>query len=162
MEYLDKFVVDFINDILIYSKFEEEHMVHLRLVLEKFGDQLYAKISIYEFWLDKVAFLGHVISIKGISVDPSKVKDVLDWRPPQNMSEIHSFLGLAGYYHRFIQDFSKIAKPMAKLLEKKWDLKLTKEDQESLEELQKRLTLALVLILPDVTKKFDIYYDASR
>jgi hypothetical protein len=78
------------------------------------------------------------------------------------MSEIHSFLGLAGYYHRFIQDFSKIAKPMAKLLEKKWDLKLTKEDQESLEELQKRLTLALVLILPDVTKKFDIYYDASR
>jgi hypothetical protein len=100
MEYLDKFVVVFVDDILVYSKSEEEHMEHMSLVLERLkGDQLYAKFSKCEFWLDKVAFLGHVISVEGISIDSSKVKDMLDWKPPQNVSEIHNFLGLVGYYH---------------------------------------------------------------
>jgi hypothetical protein len=79
---------------------------------------LYAKFSKCEFWLMEVAFLGHVISVGGVSVDPGKVKDVLNWKPPTDVSESHSFLGLAGYYRRFIQDFSKIAKPMTRLLEK--------------------------------------------
>jgi hypothetical protein len=119
MEYLDKFVVVFIDDILIYSKMEPEHEEHLRLMLEKLrANQLYAKFSKYEFWLTQVAFLGHVIFAGGVLVDPGKVRDVLNWKPPTNVSEIHSFLGLSGYYHRFIQDFSKIAKPMTRLLEK--------------------------------------------
>jgi hypothetical protein len=103
MEYLDKFVVVFINYILVYSETEEEHEEHLRLVLEKLrANQLYTKFSKCEFWLMEVAFLGHVISAGGVSVDPGKVNDVLNWKPPINISEIHSFLGLAGYYHRFI------------------------------------------------------------
>jgi hypothetical protein len=163
MEYLDKFVVVFIDDILIFSKTEEEHEKHLRMVLEKFrSNQLYAKFSKCEFWLTEVAFLGHVISAGGISVDPSKVKDMLNWMPPMNASEIQSFLGLAGYYRQFIKDFSKIAKPMTRLLEKNKDFDWTAECQVSFEELKKRLTSAPVLILPDITKKFDIYCDDSR
>jgi hypothetical protein len=103
MEYMDKFVVVFINDILIYSKMEAEHEEHLRLVSEKLrANQLYAKFSKCEFWLTQVAFLGHVISARGVSVDPGKVRDVLNWMSPMNISEICSFLGLAGYYRRFI------------------------------------------------------------
>jgi hypothetical protein len=119
MKYLDRFVVVFIDDILIFSKTMEEHEEYLRLVLEKLrSNQLYAKFSKCEFWLTEVAFLGHVISARGVSVDPGKVKDVLNWMPPTTVSEIQSFLGLAGYYRRFIKDFFKIAKPMTKLLEK--------------------------------------------
>jgi hypothetical protein len=103
MEYLDKFVVIFIDDILVYSKTEEEHEEHLRLVLEKLrANWLYAKFSKCEFWLIEVAFLGHVISARGVSVDPGKVKDVLNWKPPTNVSEIRSFLRLVGYYRRYI------------------------------------------------------------
>jgi hypothetical protein len=102
MEYLDKFVVVFIDDILIFSKIEEDHETHLRLVLEKLTThQLYAKSNKSEFWLSKVAFLGHDISVGGISVDLSKVRDVLNWMPPTNVSEIQSFLELAGYYRGF-------------------------------------------------------------
>ena len=93
-------------------------------------------------------------------MDPDKVKDALNWMLLQNVSKIRSFLGLAGYYRYFIQDFSKIAKPMMKLLEKNKDFDWTKECQNSFEELKKRLTSTPVLILPDITKKFDIYYDA--
>uniref|UniRef100_A0A0A9GW00 Reverse transcriptase domain-containing protein n=1 Tax=Arundo donax TaxID=35708 RepID=A0A0A9GW00_ARUDO len=119
MEYLDKFVVVFIDDILVFSKNEEEHEEHLRLVLQKLREnQLYAKLSKCEFWLKEVPFLEHIISAGGISVDPSKVKDVLNWQHLQNVSEIRSFLGLAGYYRRFIEGFSKIAKLMTELLEK--------------------------------------------
>jgi hypothetical protein len=133
------------------------------LVLEKLrSNQLYAKFSKCEFWLTEVAFLGHVISAGGVSIDPDKVKDVLNWMPPTTVLEIRSFLGLAGYYCRFIKDFSKIAKPMTKLLEKNKAFEWTKECQTSFEELRKCLTLAPVLILPDLTKKFDIYCDASR
>ena len=119
MEYLDKFIVVFIDDILIYSKNEEEHEEHLRLVLQKLREhQLYAKFSKCDFWLKEVSFLGHVITDGGISVDPGKVNDVLKWEPPQTVKEIRSFLGLAGYYRQFIEGFSKIAKPLMSLLEK--------------------------------------------
>jgi hypothetical protein len=138
MEYLDRFVVVFIDDILIFFKTMEEHAEHLRLVLEKLrSNQLYAKFSKCEFWLTKVAFLGHVISIRGVSVDPGKVKDVLNWMPPTTISEIQSFLGLEGYYRGFIKNFSKIAKPMTKLLEKNKTFEWTKKCQASFKELKK-------------------------
>jgi hypothetical protein len=163
MEYLDKFVMVFIDDILVFSKTMEEHEEHLRLVLEKLrSNQQYAKFSKCEFWLTEVTFLGHIVSAGGVSVDPGKVKDVLNWMPPATILEIWSSLGLAGYYRRFIKDFSKITKPMTRLLEKNKDFDWTEECQVSFEELKKRLTSAQVLILPDVTKKFDIYCDASR
>jgi hypothetical protein len=163
MEYLDKFVVVFINDILVFSKTEEEHAEHLRLVLQKLREhKLYAKRSKCEFWLKEVSFLGHVVSNRGISVDPSKLRDVLNWKPPTNVSEIHSFLGLAGYYRRFIEGFSKLAKPMTALLEKNAKFVWSEKCQVNFEELKKRLTTALVLILPDLSKSFSIYCDASR
>jgi hypothetical protein len=113
MEYLDKFVVVFNNNILVYSETEEKHEEHLRLVLEKpRANQLYAKFSKCEFWLTQVAFLCRVIFVGGVSVDLGKVRDALNWKPPTDISEMRSFLGLACYYHRFIQDFSKVAKPL--------------------------------------------------
>jgi hypothetical protein len=162
MEYLDKFIVVFIDDILVYSRNEEEHEGHLRLVLQKLRDhKLYAKLSKCEFWLKQVTFLGHVISKGGISVDPSKVQDVLSWKAPTSVSDIQSFLGLAGYYRRFIEGFSKISKPMTKLLEKDKQFKWTPACESSFQELKKRLTTALVLVMPDMEKSFSIYCDVS-
>ena len=112
MEYLDRFVVVFIDDILVFSKIEAEHEEHLRLVLQKLREhQLYAKLSKCEFWLKEVSFLGHVISNGGVAMDPKKVSDVLSWNLPHDVSEVRSFLGMARYYQRFIEGFSKIAKP---------------------------------------------------
>jgi hypothetical protein len=99
MEYLDKFVMVFNDDMLVYSRNKEEHEGHLRLVLQKLRDhKLYAKLSKCEFWLKQVASLGHIISEEGISVDPSKVQDVLSWKAPTSVSDIQSFLGVARYY----------------------------------------------------------------
>jgi hypothetical protein len=127
MEYLDKFAVVFIDDIIIYSKSDSDHEEHLRLVLQKLRDnQLYAKYNKCEFWIDEVSFLGHVISNGGISVDPAKVKEITAWSIPTTVTEIRSFLGLAGYYRRFIEGFSKIAKPMTSLLEKGREFKWTR------------------------------------
>ena len=119
MEELDRFVVVFIDDILVYSKSAEEHGQYLRVVLEKLRKhQLYAKFSKCEFWLQRVSFLGHVLTAEGVEVDPEKVKAVSEWKQPTSASEIRSFLGLAGYYRRFIEGFSKIARPMIELLRK--------------------------------------------
>jgi hypothetical protein len=151
MEYLDKFVVVFIDDILVYSRSEEEHEGHLRLVLQKLRDnQLYAKLSKCEFWLKEVSFLGHVITRRGIAVDPGKVRDVLNWEPPTIVAEIRSFLGLAGYYWRLIEGFSKIVKPLTSLLEKDKKFVWSEACQNSFDELRKRLTIAPVLAMPNV------------
>jgi hypothetical protein len=119
MEELDKFVVVFIDDILVYSRSEEEHTQHLRVVLEKLRSrQLYAKFSKCEFWRQKVSFLGHVLTAEGVAVDLEKVEAISSWKQPTSVSEIRSFLGLAGYYQRFIPEFSKLTRPMTKLLKK--------------------------------------------
>jgi hypothetical protein len=116
---LDKFIVVFIDDILVYLKNKKGHEGHLCIVLQRLhDDQLYAQYSKCEFWLGEVPFSGHVISSEGISVDPSKVRDVLDWKPPRTVHQVRSFLELAGYYRRFIPNFSKIAKPINDLLKK--------------------------------------------
>jgi hypothetical protein len=119
MPELDKFVVVFIDDILVYSKNEDEHIMHLHIVLQRLRDhRLYAKLSKFDFWLREIKFLGHTISQDGIAVDLEKVQEVMDWKPPTTIRQIQSFLGLEGYYRRFILDFSRIAKPMTKLLKK--------------------------------------------
>jgi hypothetical protein len=162
MEYLDKFVVVFIDDILIFSQNEADHDEHLRVVLWKLREhQLYAKLSKCKFWLKEVSFLGHIISEGGIFVDPSKVKDVLSWKTPQNVLDIRSFLRLEGYYRRFIKGFSKISKPMIELLAKGNTFEWTPRRETSFQELKKRLTMASVLTMPDVKKPFSIYCDAS-
>ena len=110
---LGEFVVVFIDDILIYSKSEVEHENHLRLALQILRERkLYAKFNKWEFWLPTISFLGHVINKEGISVDPSKIEAVVNWPRPTNVSEIRSFLGLAGYYRKFVKDFSRIAIPL--------------------------------------------------
>jgi hypothetical protein len=119
MPELDKFVVVFIDDILVYSKSEEEHAGHLHVVLQRLREhRLYAKLSKCDFWLKEIKFLGHTISHAGITVDPDKVQEVTNWKPPTTLRQIRSFLGLASYYRRFIPDFSRIAKPMTELLMK--------------------------------------------
>jgi hypothetical protein len=138
MEYLDKFVVVFINDILVYSRSQEEHKENLHLALQQLREhRLYAKLSKCEFWMKQVALLGHVISKGGISVDPSKVQDVLSWSAPTSVGDIRSFLGLAGYYRRFIERFSKISKPMTELLEKDKKFEWTSACEASFQELKK-------------------------
>jgi hypothetical protein len=140
MEYLDKFVMVFIDVILVYSRSEEEHEEHLRLALQKIQEhRLYAKLSKCEFWMEQVAFLGHIILKGGISVDPSKVQDVLSWNAPTSVGDIQCFLGLAGYYQRFIKGFLKISKPMTELLEKDKKFEWTSSCKASFQELKKRL-----------------------
>ena len=115
MEYLDKFVVVYLDDILIYSKNEEEHAEHLRLVLMKLQEhRLYAKFSKCEFWLPEVTYLCHVTSAKGIAVNPKRVRAILDWTPPESGKQVRSFLGLASYSRHFVENFSKVAKPKLK------------------------------------------------
>ncbi|GJW89885.1 putative reverse transcriptase domain-containing protein [Tanacetum coccineum] len=117
--YLDKFVIVFINDILIYSKNQQEHEEHLKSILELLKkEELYAKFSKCEFWIPKVQFLGHVIDSQGIHMDPAKIESIKDWASPKTPTEIRQFLGLASYYRRFIEGFSKIAKSMTKLTHK--------------------------------------------
>ncbi|KAJ0555531.1 putative nucleotidyltransferase, Ribonuclease H [Helianthus annuus] len=114
--YLDKFVIVFIDDILIYSKPKDEHEQHLRAILELLKkEKLYAKFSKCDFWLREVQFLGHVVNGNGIHVDPTKIEAIKNWENPKTPTEIRQFLGLAGYYRRFIEDFSKIAQPLTSL-----------------------------------------------
>ncbi|WVZ73092.1 hypothetical protein U9M48_021440 [Paspalum notatum var. saurae] len=143
MNELDKFVVVFIDDILIYSKSEKEHEEHLKIVLTRLREhKLYAKFSKCAFWPKEVSFLGHILSEKGVAVDPSKVKDVLNWKQPETVTEIRSFLGLAGYYRRFIKDFSKAAKPMTSLTKKNAKYLWSSNCEEAFQTLKKLLTSA--------------------
>ena len=151
--YLDQFVVVFIDDILIYSKSLEEHEQHLRVVLQTLRDhKLYAKLKKCEFWLESVAFLGHVISKDGILVDPKKVEAIVDWERPKDVREIRSFLGLARYYRRFIEGFSKNTLPMTRLTRKGTTFEWTTECEDSFQELKRRLTLLWYSFCPVVPK----------
>ncbi|KAG8499137.1 hypothetical protein CXB51_005567 [Gossypium anomalum] len=160
--YLDKFLIVFIDDILIYSHDKTEHVEYLRTVLQILRDnQLYAKFSKNEFWLRKVGFLGHIVSGEGIKVDPSKISAIVDWKPPKNVSEVRSFLGLAGYYRRFVEGFSMIATPLTRLLRKDVKFEWTEKCQQSFDKLKTLLTEAPVLVQPEPSKEFVIYSDVS-
>jgi hypothetical protein len=162
MPELDKFVVVFIDDILVYSRNEREHTKHLHTLLQRLRDhQLYAKLSKCDFWLRENKFLGHTISQDGISVDPKKVQEVMNWKPPTTVRWIRSFLGLAGYYRRFIPDFSRIAKPMTELLKKGVKYEWSQKCEYAFHTLRQHLITALVLAQPDNTKSFDVYCNAS-
>ncbi|KAA0059807.1 pol protein [Cucumis melo var. makuwa] len=162
-EFLDTFVIVFIDDILIYSKTEAEHEEHLRLVLQTLRDnKLYAKFSKCEFWLKQVSFLGHVVSKAGVSVDPAKIKAVTGWTRPSTVSEVRSFLGLAGYYRRFVENFSRIATPLTQLTRKGAPFVWSKACEDSFQNLKQRLVTAQVLTEPDGSGSFLIYSDASK
>ncbi|KAA0041536.1 pol protein [Cucumis melo var. makuwa] len=137
-DFLDMFVIVFINDILIYSKIETEHEEHLHQVLKTLrANKLYAKFSTCEFWLKKVTFLGHVVSSEEVFVDPAKIEAVTNWSRPSTVCEIHSFLGLAGYYR-------------------------SPACESSFKELKQKLVYAPVLTMPDGSGSFVIYSDASK
>ncbi|GJV73436.1 putative reverse transcriptase domain-containing protein [Tanacetum coccineum] len=160
--YLDKFVIVFIDDILIYSKNKQEHAEHLKLILELLKkEQLYAKFSKCEFWIPKVQFLGHVIDSQGIHVDPAKIESVKDWASPKSAMEIRQFLGLAGYYRRFIEGFSKIAKPMTKLTQKKIKFEWSDKAEAAFQLIKQKLCSAPILALPEGNEDFIAYCDAS-
>ncbi|GJT86351.1 putative reverse transcriptase domain-containing protein [Tanacetum coccineum] len=160
--YLDKFVIVFIDDILIYSKNKQEHEKHLKLILELLKkEQLYAKFSKCEFWIPRVQFLGHVIDSQGIHVDPAKIESVKDWESPKTATEIRQFLGLAGYYRRFIEGFSKIAKPMTKLTQKKVKFDWGDKAEAAFQLIKQKLCSAPILALPEGSEDFIVYCDAS-
>nr|GFB47985.1 putative reverse transcriptase domain-containing protein [Tanacetum cinerariifolium] len=161
--YLDKFVIVFIDDILVYSKDEKEHEEHLRQILELLKkEELYAKFYKYKFWIPKVQFLGHVIDSQGIHVDPAKIESVKDWAAPKSPTEIRQFLGLAGYYRRFIEGFLKIAKPMTKLTQRKVKFEWGDKQEATFQLLKQMLCSAPILALPEGSEDFIIYCDASN
>ena len=147
--YLNQFVVVFIDDILVYSKDAQEHEQHLRIVLKILREKkLFPKLSKCDFWLKEVLFLGHIVSAEGIRVDLAKIEAIVSWKPPQNVTKVRSFLGLTGYYRRFVKGFSAIAATLTKLLRKgvkfEWDDKC----QSNFKQLKKILVKASVLTQP--------------
>nr|GFB48634.1 putative reverse transcriptase domain-containing protein [Tanacetum cinerariifolium] len=151
--YLDKFVIVFIDDILIYSKDEKEHEEHLKAILELLNkEELYAKFSMCEFWIPKV----------GIHMDPAKIESVKDWASPKSPMEIRQFLGLEGYYRRFIEGFSKIAKPMTKLTQKKVKFEWGDKQEAAFQLLKQKLCSAPILALPKGSEDFIVYCNASN
>ena len=142
-------MVVFIDDILVYSKNEEEHEQHLRIVLQTLREkQLYAKLSKCDFWLKEVFFLGHIVSAKGIKVDPAKIEAIVNWKPPRNVTEVRSFVGLVGYYRRFVKGFFVIASPLTKLLRKDVKFEWNDKCQDRFEQLKQLIIEALVLTQP--------------
>nr|GEV53943.1 putative reverse transcriptase domain-containing protein [Tanacetum cinerariifolium] len=161
--YLDKFMIVFIDEILIYSKDEKEHEEHLKAILELLKKkELYAKFSKCEFWFPKVQFLGHVIDKQGIHVDPTKIESDKDWASPKSSMEIRQFLGLAEYYRRFIEGFSKIAKPMTKLTQKKVKFEWGDKQEATFQLLKQKLCSEPILALPEGSEDFIVYCDASN
>ncbi|GJX37511.1 putative nucleotidyltransferase, ribonuclease H [Tanacetum coccineum] len=160
--YLDKFVIVFIDDILIYSRNEEEHASHLRIILELLRkEKLYAKFSKCDFWIHIVQFLGHLINNQGLHVDPAKIEAVKNWTSPATPTEVRQFLGLAGYYRRFIEGFSKIAKPLTKLTQKNKSYIWGEEQESAFQLLKQKLCEAPILALPEGNDNFVVYCDAS-
>ena len=147
----------------MYSGNSDDHEKHLRMVLQTMCDkQLYAKFSKCEFWMDKVAFFGHVVSKMSIFVDSKKIEAMVAWERPTNVTEVRSFLGLAGCYQRFVEGFSMIASPLSKLTRKHVKFEWTNEYEQAFQKLKHRLTTVPVLALPSGTRNFVVYSDASR
>ncbi|KAF8047205.1 hypothetical protein N665_3149s0002 [Sinapis alba] len=161
-EYLDEFVIIFIDDILVYSKTKEDHERHLWAVLGRLREhKLFAKLSKSSLWQKSIGFLGHIVSADGVSVDQEKIKCIREWPQPKSATEIRSFLGLAGYYRKFIKGFSSIAQPMTKLTGKDVKFAWSEDCERSFSELKDMLTSAPVLVLPKADQPYVVYTDAS-
>jgi hypothetical protein len=161
--YLDKFVVVFIDDILVYSKTEEEHDEHLRIVLQTLRKhKLYAKFNMCDFYQREIQYLGHVISSKGIVVDPEKIKSIMEWPVPKDVADIRSFMGITGYYRRFIEGFSNIAYPITSLQKKGIKFNWSQKCQDSFNKLKELLTMAPIFKVADPDKDFTVCVDASK
>ena len=161
--FLDKFIVVFIDGILVCAKIREEHANHLRMVLKTLKEhKLYAKLKKCEFWSEKVQFLGHIVTRDGVSVDLTKVEAIVNWPRPTNVSEVRSFSGMAGYYRRFVERFSKLALPITKLLWKTNKFEWTIECEDTFQELKKCLVSAPILAILESNEGFVIYIDASK
>ena len=160
--YLYQFVVVFIDDILVYSRDEQEHEQHLKIVLQTLREKkLYAKLSKCDFWIKEVSFLGHIVFSKGIRVDTAKIEAVVNWKPPGSVTEVRSFLSLARYYRRFVKGFSVIASPLTKLLRTGVKFEWSDKCQNSFEQLKEMLVEAPVLTQPTSGKEYTLYGDAS-
>eukprot|EP00253_Pinus_taeda_P012980 PITA_12980 len=162
-QYLDKFVLIFIDDILIYSRNIKEHEEHLRIVLQTLREhQLYGKFSKCDFYKEQIQYLGHIITKEGIAVDPEKIKNIMEWPTPKDVADIRSFMGLAGYYWRFVEGFSRVAYPITSLQKKGKVFKWTTDCQRSFEQLKHLLTTAPVLCVADPEKEYVVCTDASK
>ncbi|KAC9469347.1 hypothetical protein E3N88_45779 [Mikania micrantha] len=161
--YLDKFVIVFIDDILIYSNNQEEHAKHLSLVMELLkNEELYVKFSKCDFWIREVQFLGHLVNEKGIHVDPAKIEAIKNWEAPKTPTEVRQFLGLAGYYKRFIEGFSKISQSLTSLTHKDKKFYWGERQEAALNLLKQKLCTAPILSLPEGCDDFVVYCDASK
>nr|GEW77157.1 putative reverse transcriptase domain-containing protein [Tanacetum cinerariifolium] len=159
--YLDKFVIVFIDDILIYSKSKKEHGKHLKTILKLLKkEQLYVKFSKCEFWLESIQFLGPDIDSEGIHLDPAKIEAIKNWATSTTPTEVRQFLGLAGYYRRFIKGFSLISKPLTKLTQKNNKFEWETETEEAFPTLKQKLCFAPILTLPEGSEDFVVYCDA--
>jgi hypothetical protein len=162
-KYLDCFIQVFLDDILIYSKNEREHEEHLRAVFSCLREnKLYGKLSKCSFFQKEIHYLGHIISSKGIFVDLEKVKAIMEWPVPKNAHEVRSFMGLEDYYRRFMEGFSKIAKPITTLQLKGVMYEWTEECDSAFIELKRLLTSVPILRVSDMKKDFTVCTDASK
>ena len=162
-QYLDRFVVVFIDDILVYSKTKEEHYEHLRIVLQTLRKhKLYTKFDMCDFYQKEIQYLGHVISSEGIVVDPEKIKAFMEWSVPKDVVDIRSFMGITGYYRRFIEGFSKIAYPITSLQKKGTKFNWLQKCQDSFNKLKELLTSSSILKVADSNKDFTVCVDASK
>ena len=155
-------MVVYFDDILIYSKTLHEHVEHIRCVLAVLREEkLYDNKEKCTFCIDKVVFLGFVVTGQGVEVDEDKIKAIHEWLPPQNVSQVRSFIELACFYRRFVKDFNTIAAPMNELTKKEVHFKWADAQEKAFQELKDKLTTAPLLALPDFGKTFEIECDAS-
>ena len=158
---MDKFVLVFLDDILVYSKNEKEHEEHLRLTLKLLREhQLYAKLSKCDFYRDRIQYLGHIILEKGISMDPEKIEAIMNWPTPRNVTDVRYFMGLVGYYMRFIEEFSRVAHAITSLQKKGMKFEWTSRCEESFQRLNNFLTSAPILKVANLEKDFVVCTDA--
>lgn len=159
--FLNKFIVVYLDDILVYSKNQEQHLIHLRRLFEKLREvKLYGKLEKCTFMSSSISFLGYIVSKEGVHVDPEKIQAMSTWPVPTNVHEVRSFVGLAGFYRRFIRNFSTLMAPMTELL-KKADFNWSFAAQTAFDDIKKRLCSAPILALPDFSKLFEVECDAS-
>jgi hypothetical protein len=162
-QYLDKFIVVFIDDILVYSKTKEEHDEHLRIALQTLRKhKLYAKFDKCDFYQKEILYLGHVISSEGIVVDPENIKSIMEWPVPKDVVDIWSFMGITEYYRRFIERFSKIAYPITSLQKKGTKFNWSQKCQDSFNKLKELLTSAPILKVANLDKDLTVCVDASK